>query len=150
MFSQKDVEKIKTWLIENIVKEVARETSKRAKKREQELLLPQKSGSRYSNFYYISGNRANIRIKAHRGVIRGNEVLDIKSTMRRHPKSGKRHSVKAHERTYRGKKLFRKSDGKVLVLDHVPDSMAVNIIKESFYEALANRAEFFEGTKQRA
>lgn len=150
MFSQKDIDKIKSWLIDNVVKEIAKETAKLSKKREQELLEAQKAGSQYTSSYYVSGlDRANIRIKANRGVIRGTQTIEIRSTMRRHPKTGKLHPVKAHDRKYIDKKMFRKSDGTIVVLDHVPDSTTIGIITDSFYEALTERAEFFQGTNQR-
>lgn len=150
ILNQTDIDTIKAWIVEKVVKDVARETAKQSRLRQKELMEgSQTVSTTYSSTYYITGmEHANIRIKANRGLIKGKQVIAIKSSSRRSIK-GNPYTIKAHDRTYVDKRLFRKPNGKLLVLDHIPDAIVVKIIKDSFYDALAERAEFFQGTSQR-
>ena len=149
ILNQRDIDHIKAWIIEKVIKDVAKETVKQSKLRQKELMKGEQTASNtYSSTYYITGmERANIRIKANRGLIKGKQVIAIKSSLRRSFK-GKPYTIKAHDRTYVDKRLFRKPNGKLLVLDHIPDATMVKLITDSFQDALAERAEFFQGTSQ--
>ncbi len=149
MINEQDLEKIKTWIIDNIVSNVARDGSRMAEKAEQELLDTQNSDSQYSSFYSVNNNeRAIVRLRNSRGQIHGTQVIEIPASTRINKKTGRIYSVRAHDRRYEDKRLFRFPNGRVSVMNEIPVTTAVKLLKEGFYEALAYRAEFFQGTTQ--
>lgn len=150
MINEKDLEKIKTWIIENIIKNVAHDGSRLAEKAEQELLETQSSNSQYSSFYSVYNNEiAIVKLRNSRGVITGTQVIAIPSSTRTNKKTGRRYNVRAHDRRYEDKRLFRLPNGRVMVEEELPIPIAERLLREGFFEALADRAQFFQGSTQR-
>ena len=150
MINQQDLEKIKTWIVENVVRNVARDGSRAAEKAEQELLDTQSSDSQYSSFYSVQNNeRATVRLRNSRGHIHGTQVIEIPSSTRTNKRTGRVYNVKAHDRRYEDQRLFRLPNGRIVVLDELPTVTAEKLLREGFYEALADRAQFFHGTTQK-
>ena len=149
MFNQQDVDKIKAWLIDTVIKEVIQNTILQAKEKEKELVPDQRVSNSYSSFHTISGlERARVNFRARRGNVKGEQKISIRSSNRRSTK-GKLYTVKAHERSYIDQRMWRLPDGKIIVLDHMPTSITVKLVKDSFYSALADRAEYFQGKSER-
>ena len=150
MINEKDLDKIKTWIVENIVKNVAHDGSRLAEKAEQELLEAQSSNSQYSSFYSVYNNeRAIVKLRNSRGAITGTQIVAIPSSMRTNKKTGRRYNVRAHDRHYEDKRLFRLPNGRIVVQDELPRPVAERLLREGFFEALADRAQFFQGSTQR-
>lgn len=150
MINDKDLEKIKTWIVENIVKNVAHDGSRLADKAEQELLETQSSNSQYSSFYSVHNNeRATVRLRNNRGTINGVQIVAIPSSERTNKKTGRRYKVRAHDRHYENKRLFRLPNGRIVVEEEIPRPIAERLLREGFFEALAERAQFFHGSTQK-
>lgn len=148
MFNQQDINKIKAWLIDTVIKEVIQNTITEVKGKEKELVPDQRVNNSYTSFHTISGlERARVNFRARRGNIRGEQKVSIRSSSRRSTK-GKIHTVKAHERVYVDQRMWRLPDGKLIVLDYMPTSITVKLVTDSFYSALASRAEYFQGKSE--
>ncbi len=149
MLNQVDIDKIKEWTINAIISNVASDSVRIAEKAERELLAPQTSSSSFSHFYSVQNlERARIRLRMNRGSIMGVQTMAIPSSTRT-SKTGKTYKVKAHNREYKNKHLFRLSGGQIVVEEYVPSSLARKLLTDGFYEALVDRAQFFQGSSQK-
>jgi hypothetical protein len=143
MITQQDIDKLKQWIVDNIIFEVEDETKSLSEEKAKDLVESQSVRNSYQSYHTLSGlERGHITIRMNRGTISGDQKISVPSHTRT-SKKGKVYSVGGYDRTYVDKRLFRLPNGQITVLDYIPTSIAQEILTDAFFEALSSRAEYF-------